>query len=246
MPLPLTIAASDFSVLIYVLAALIWVVFQLMARAAKRQPPAKPPAMKRPPPVAARPPAAPPAESPSRPRPLAAPTLEDELKEFMDLLAGRQTEAPARRAPAAAELPRPVRPPPLERAPPAAPARAEQVFQPRPVRAAPPPPRAARPTIPSAARPAAAAPPLPLPETAAAAALPVPEPGVYAGAGSRVTQRLVSPLMRMRWPASAFGQLRGAMVQPARQSPLRRRLQGRPALRQAMISRLVLGPPGGR
>ncbi|MCX6996670.1 MAG: hypothetical protein NTV49_06200 [Kiritimatiellaeota bacterium] len=52
--------------------------------------------------------------------------------------------------------------------------------------------------------------------------------------------------MHMRWPRSAFSQLIGSTSRPSRQSPLRQRLQGRQAFRQAMINRLVLAPPGGR
>ena len=56
----------------------------------------------------------------------------------------------------------------------------------------------------------------------------------------------VAPLLRMKWPRSALGNLSvTAATRAGHTSPLHRRLTGTAALRHAMISRIVLGRPRG-
>ena len=237
MPLPLTIAASNFDVVIYILAGVVWVVFQLLSRAAKSKLPG------------------PPTPSESRPaRPAPRPAAED-FKEFMEMLSGRRTEelAPQERTEAASvteELPRPrpARMPPRPSAyalPTAARPVTEQIFQSRTARVPRPPPPRRRPE-PGAGRRTLADVAARLVSDQPAAAVPVPIPGLPQPASNLQAQLHITPLMHMRWPGSVFSQSIGATSRPARQSLLRRRLQGPTALRHAMISRLVLGPPGGR
>ena len=56
----------------------------------------------------------------------------------------------------------------------------------------------------------------------------------------------LAPLMKMTWPRSQFQRLAGAAQRNASATRLKHQLIGRTALRQAMVSRIVLGPPGGR
>lgn len=56
----------------------------------------------------------------------------------------------------------------------------------------------------------------------------------------------IAPVMRMRWPRSALGNLSvTAATRAGHASPLHRRLTGSGALRHAMINRIVLGRPLG-
>jgi hypothetical protein len=112
--------------------------------------------------------------------------------------------------------------------PPPAPARATQFSrQPAPTRRATPPPV------------------LPLPAQWAAEA--GQSPAITAQLPTTQIHWRVAPLLRMKWPRSPLGNLSvTAATRAGHTSPLHRRLMGAAALRQAMVSRIVLGPPGGR
>jgi len=140
----------------------------------------------------------------------------DELRDFFEALSGKKAESSDPEE--APALPRPVTPPArtFQRTPAAPPAR----------RVAPPP--VSRPAV-------LTAPVIERPMTVTAS-LHTPD-----------VQWRVAPLLRMKWPRSALGNLSvTAATRTGHASPLHRRLTGTAALRHAMISRIVLGAPGGR
>ena len=157
-----------------------------------------------------------------RPPPEEEPPLRpsrDELRELLETITGQKvetTEAEEGEEEAPA-LPRPVPPPPV---------RKTVLPPPRPmVRAAVPPP------VPA---PASALPP------------PAEAHPVYAATTTTREALRLAPLMRMQWPRSPLFNLSiTAATRAGQHSPLRRRLRGHAALRQAMVSRIVLGRPIG-
>ncbi len=224
LPLPITVAASGFEGLVWLVVIFIWFIAQGLSKAAKKNlPPADDEAPT-------------PHELP--PRPAQAPR--DELREMIEALTGQKPplhepdneaeEALAPRHPA----PRPALRPVPARKPPTPPARFSQPERKlaRPVQSAV-----------STSAPRAAKPP-PMPDSA-----PVPAacpPPVFAPVALAHEGLHLAPLMKMTWPRSQFQRFAMAARRTAAPSPLKRHLAGRTALRQAMVSRIVLGPPGGR
>lgn len=151
----------------------------------------------------------------------------DELRDLLETLTGRkppiQTDEEEGEEPPA--LPRPAPKPVLVR------------------KVVLPPPRVVQP-LHRTARPAAVPPPVPQPA-------PLPEPVmdarmVFAQAAMTRESLRLAPLMKMTWPRSQFQRLGGAARRTSSAAKLKQQLIGQAALRQAMVSRIVLGPPGGR
>jgi hypothetical protein len=69
---------------------------------------------------------------------------------------------------------------------------------------------------------------------------------VFAQAAMTREALRLAPLLKMKWPRSEFQRLGGAAKRTSTATRLKRQLLGHAALRQAMVSRIVLGPPGGR
>ncbi len=168
-------------------------------------------------------------QPPLRPPPHKEEVPGDELRELIETLTGRKP-------PMQAEDDEEAEPPALPRP------------APRPVivRKMTLPPQ--RRTAVAAARPAPPPIPPPVPELVA-----TPEPApvltaqmVFAQAEMTREALRLAPLMKMKWPRSQLQRLGGAAKRTADAARLKRQLLGHAALRQAMVSRIVLGPPGGR
>ena len=99
---------------------------------------------------------------------------------------------------------------------------------------------AASTTAPRVAKP----PPIPAQESTPTPATPALR--VFAQTSLTRESLRLAPLMKMTWPRSQFQRLALAARRTPTPSRLKRQLTGQAALRQAMISRIVLGPPGGR
>jgi hypothetical protein len=223
LPLPITVAASGVEGLVWLVVIFIWLIFQALSSAAKKKMP-PPPGDDAPTPGA------------YPPQPEQAPR--DELREMIEALTGQKPPMTAAddEAEDAPALPRPAKRPAPARKAGAAPSRFSQPARKmeRPVQSV------ASTTAPRAARP----PPMPAPA-------PAPVPGADAhlvhtqAALAREALRL-APLMEMTWPRSQFQRFAIAARRTTAPSLLKLQLTGRAALRQAMVSRIVLGPPGGR
>lgn len=224
LPLPITVAASGAEGLIWLAVIFIWLIFQALSSAARKKLP--PPSDDTSPTLREQP-----------PRPQQAPR--DELRDMIESLTGQKPPLyePENEAEEALAPRRPApRPPPVRKVA-VPPSRFSQ-----PARKMTRPAQSAVSTsTPRAAKP----PPVPpAPESAPPPAAPAPL--VFAQASrSREALRL-APLMKMTWPRSQFQRFAIAAHRTAAPSPLKRQLTGRAALRQAMVSRIVLGPPGGR
>ena len=229
LPLPITVAATGVEGLVWLAVIFIWLVFQGLANAAKKKLPLPPPDHEAP-----TPPRAYPQHPEQSPR--------DELREMIESLTGQKpplTEpaneaeealAPRRPAPRPAPVRPAVRPavrPPSRFAQPA-----QRMARPGQSAAATARPRAAKP------------PPMPVPENAPLPAVYLPP--VFAPVTPSHEALRLAPLMKMTWPRSHFQRFAMAARRTTAPSALKRHLTGRAALRQAMISRIVLGPPGGR
>lgn len=159
---------------------------------------------------------APPAPRPTPPDEQSEQPFGNEWRDLVETLTGQKAELQGK------EEEVPTLPPPT-------PARATQFSrQPAPARRATPPP-----------------PTLPLPTQW------IPEvgqsPAITAQLSTTQIHGRVAPLLRMKWPRSPLGNLSvTATTRAGHTSPLHRRLTGSAALRQAMVSRIVLGQPGGR
>ncbi|TAN37092.1 MAG: hypothetical protein EPN23_06680 [Verrucomicrobia bacterium] len=188
LPFPVHVAASGLEGLIWLIVGAIWLVFQGLAKAAKKN--------------------APPMQRPTPPEEATEQPFGGELDDLIETLTGQKRELPeADEAPA---LPRPAPPrhlPPVQS-------------------------KTSRPT-PAIVAPIVTQPALPM---VTAAQL-----------HSTQTPMRVAPLLKMKWPRSALGNLSvTAATRTGQTSPLRRQLMGHTALRHAMVSRIVLGAPGGR
>jgi hypothetical protein len=110
-----------------------------------------------------------------------------------------------------------------------------------------PPPRvvqAQRRTTAPVPPPVPTPPPVPQP---VAAPVPVMDAHlVFAQAAMTREALRLAPLMKMQWPRSQMQRLGGAAKRTSTATRLKHQLLGHAALRQAMVSRIVLGPPGGR
>jgi len=224
LPLPITVAATGIEGLVWLAVIFIWLVFQGLANAAKKKLP--------PPPDDDGP--TPPRAYPQHPEQ----TPRDELREMIESLTGQKPPLyePENEAEEALAPRRPAPRPAPARKPVAAPARFAQPARKmdRPVQSA------AATSLPRAAKP----PPMPVPESA-----PLPAayaPPVFAPVTPSHEALRLAPLMKMTWPRSQFQRFAMAARRTTAPSALKRHLTGRAALRQAMISRIVLGPPGGR
>jgi len=217
LPIPVHVAASGFELLVWLIVGVIWLIFQGLASAAKKK--------------------APPDEESPDTRPMSPRQDEvsgDELRDLLETLTGRKPPMEADEEGEPPVLPRPA---------------------PRPVpvpKVVLPPPRVFQ-TV------RKITPPLPRPEPALAAALRQPDPPpetapvrttnvhlVFAQAEMTREALRLAPLLRMKWPVSQFQRLTGAARRTSPATKLKRQLVGQAALRQAMVSRIVLGPPGGR
>jgi hypothetical protein len=224
LPFSITVAASGAEGLIWLAVIFIWLIFQGLSSAARKKLP--------PPPGDGSPTQR---ELPQRP----AQPPRDELRDMIESLTGQKPPlyAPDNEAEEALAPRRPApRPPPIRKAA-VPPSRFSQPARKmtRPVQSAV-----------STSAPRVAKPP-PMPPAPESAPLPAaPAPLVFAQA-SRAREALrLAPLMKMTWPRSHFQRFAIASHRTAAPSPLKRQLTGRAALRHAMVSRIVLGPPGGR
>lgn len=220
LPIPVQVAASGFEMLVWLIVGIIWLIFQGLASAAKK---------KLPPDEEPHPTLQPPQLHPEN-------TQRDELRELIETITGQkppmtdpgdeEEEPPALPRPA----PKPVQVRPVVRPP----TRFSQ-----PVRKFTPPP--SRPVMtPAVALAPPEPPPTPMPARAA-------EPHLLSARAETTSEALrLAPLLKMKWPRSQFQRLAGAARRAAPASRLKHQLTGQAALRQAMISRIVLGPPGGR
>jgi len=221
LPIPVQVAASGAEMLIWLVVAVIWLIFQGLASAAKKK---LPPQDEEHPTLRELPP--PPEQAPR-----------DELRELIETLTGQK---PPMTDPGDAEeeaeppaLPRPApRPVPVRKGvrPPARFSQPGRKFTPPPSR---PAPALALPSLPEP-------PPTPAPAHATDARL------VFARAETTSEALRLAPLLKMTWPRSQFQRLVGAARRTGPATRLKHQLVGQATLRQAMISRIVLGPPGGR
>ena len=209
--LPIYVAASGLEGLVWLVVALIWLVFQGLAHATKKKLP-------------------PPTGRPTTPdsTPEREPGME--LRELFETLSGQK--------------PGMIEPEAEEEEPPALP-RPTPLPRPRNFKAVLPPSRWAEPArnimaSPPPAIPSVRPPPAP-PAEIAPAALPV-----FARAAMTREALRLAPLLKMKWPRSQFQHLAGAAHRTGHAAKLKRQLTGQTAMRQAMVSRIVLGPPGGR
>lgn len=225
LPLPITVAATGIEGLVWLVVIFIWFIVQGLAKAKKNLPPTD-------------------AESPTprtlQQHPEQAPR--DELRELIESLTGQKppmTTAEEDEEEEPPALPRPTPKPVQVHKPATSPSRFSQPpkKQERFAQRAQPAPVAAARNV----KPKAAPPRVSEPEPAVAAM----QPAVSHAALTHDSLRL-APLMKMTWPRSQFQRLAGAAQRNASAARLKHQLIGRTALRQAMISRIVLGPPGGR
>lgn len=175
----------------------------------------------------------PPDESSSSPRPTPPQRDEvpgDELRDLIETLTGRkppmQADEDEEEEPPA--LPRPAPKPVIVR----------KVIL--------PPPRVVQPLRRMAEPESRSVEPPPVPHITPAPAPVMDSHVVFAQAAMTRESLRLAPLMKMKWPSSQFQRLGGAAKRTLNASKLKHQLVGHAALRQAMVSRIVLGLPGGR
>ncbi|MCX7006869.1 MAG: hypothetical protein NTY53_06420 [Kiritimatiellaeota bacterium] len=225
LPIPVHVAASGFEMLVWLIVAAIWLIFQGLANSAKKKLPSP--------------------EDEEHPtlRPLPQHpenTPRDELRELIETITGQKPPMsdPGDEEEEPPTLPRPAsRPAPIRNV-----VRTPSRFS-QPARKMERPAQSSSPMQRAATR-MATPPPAPQP-----AAVPAPTGGthpVFAQAAMPSEALRLAPLLKMTWPRSQFQRLAGAARRVSPASRLKHQLNGQAALRQAMISRIVLGPPGGR
>lgn len=225
LPLPITVAATGIEGLVWLVVIFIWFIVQGLAKAKKNLPPPEDGS----------------ATSRSVPQP-SEQTPRDELRELIEALTGQKppmTTAEEDEDEEPPALPRPAPKPVVLRSP-----------TPPPSRFSRPPKKMERfaqrpPSAPRNLKVQPAPPPVPPPVSEPApAVVELPPAATHAALTSEALR--LAPLMKMTWPRSQFQRLAGAAQRNASAARLKQQLHGRNALRQAMISRIVLGPPGGR